>query len=148
MSKLFGPVFCISILKVLYTQILRQSLHFNLFCMNHEFFSQSRRNFYKLKRGDLISRGNQFCGMSELFGPLFCISILKVLQTEIIRHSLHFSALSMIQKKFSQSLGISRSQRGGETNFRRQPILQNSELFVPPFSISILKVLWTEIVRH
>ena len=147
MSKLFGPVFCISILKVLYTQILRQSLHFNLFCMNHEFFSQSRRNFYKLKRGDLISRGNQFCGMSELFGPLFCISILKVLQTEIIRHSLHFSALSMIQKKFSRSLGICRSQRG-VTNFRKQPILQNSELFVPPFSISILKVLWTKIFRH
>ena len=26
-------------------------------------------NFYKLKRGDLISGGNQFCRMSELFGP-------------------------------------------------------------------------------
>ena len=35
-------------------------------------------NFYKLRRGDLISRGNQFCGISELFGPPFCISILKV----------------------------------------------------------------------
>ena len=35
-------------------------------------------NFYKLKRGDLISGGNQFCRMSELFGPPFCISILKV----------------------------------------------------------------------
>ena len=35
-------------------------------------------NFYKLKRGDLSSGGNQFCRMSELFGPLFCISILKV----------------------------------------------------------------------
>ena len=35
-------------------------------------------NLYKLKRGDLISGGNQFCRMSELFGPPFCISILKV----------------------------------------------------------------------
>ena len=35
-------------------------------------------NFLKLKRGDLISWGNQFCRMSELFGPPFCISILKV----------------------------------------------------------------------
>ena len=26
-------------------------------------------NFYKLKRGDLISGGNQFCRKSELFGP-------------------------------------------------------------------------------
>ena len=40
-------------------------------------FSESW-NFYKLKRGDLISGGNQFCRMSELFGLPFCISILKV----------------------------------------------------------------------
>ena len=40
-------------------------------------FSESW-NFYKLKRGDLISGKNQFCRMSELFGPAFCISILKV----------------------------------------------------------------------
>ena len=31
-------------------------------------FSESW-NFYKLKRGDLISGGNQFCRKSELFGP-------------------------------------------------------------------------------
>ena len=35
-------------------------------------------NFYKLRRGSLISGGNQFCRMSELFGSLFCISIFKV----------------------------------------------------------------------
>ena len=49
-------------------------------CILHDsgvLFSESW-NFYKLKRGDLISRGNQFCRMSELFGPPFCISILKV----------------------------------------------------------------------
>ena len=40
-------------------------------------FSESW-NLYKLKRGDLISGGNQFCRMSELFGPPFCIWILKV----------------------------------------------------------------------
>ena len=39
-------------------------------------FSESS-NFYKLKKGDLISGGNQFCRMSELFVPPFCISILK-----------------------------------------------------------------------
>ena len=32
-------------------------------------------NFYKLKSGDLISGGNQFCRNFELFGPRFCISI-------------------------------------------------------------------------
>ena len=64
-------------------------------------------NFFKLKRGDLISRGNQFCRKSELFGPPFCISILKVLWTQIHRHSLDFNAFFMIQEYFSQSLEIS-----------------------------------------
>ena len=50
-------------------------------CILHDsgvLFSESW-NFYKLKKGDLISGGNQFCRKSELFGPPFCISILKVL---------------------------------------------------------------------
>ena len=78
-------------------------------CILHDsgvLFSESW-NFYKLKRGDLISGGNQFCRMSELFGPPFCISILKVLWTQILRHSLDFNAFCMIQEYFSQSLEIS-----------------------------------------
>ena len=35
-------------------------------------------SFYKLKRGDLISGGSQFCRKSELFGHRFSISISKV----------------------------------------------------------------------
>ena len=35
-------------------------------------------NFYKLKRGDLVSGWNHFCRKSELFGPPFFISILRV----------------------------------------------------------------------
>ena len=130
MFELFGPPFCISVLKVLWEQILRHSLHFNIFCMNQEDFFQSPEistnerggpnfwgepilqnvwivwftvlyfnfktfldpnsssfirfrciwydsgvllsgfsNFYKLKKGNLISGGSQFCRMSELFGP-------------------------------------------------------------------------------
>ena len=64
-------------------------------------------NFYKLKRGDLISVGNQFCRMSELFGPPSCISILKVFQTQILHHSLHFNVFCMIQEYFSKSPEIS-----------------------------------------
>ena len=60
-------------------------------------FSESS-NFYKLKRGDLISGGSQFWRMSELFGALFYISILKVLSTEFLRHSLDFIAFYMIQQ--------------------------------------------------
>ena len=78
-------------------------------CILHDsgvLFSESW-NFYKLKRGDLISGGNQFCRMSELFGPPFCIWILKVLWSQILRHSLDFNAFCMIQEYFSQSLEIS-----------------------------------------
>ena len=64
-------------------------------------------NFYELKRGDLISEENQFCRMSELFGPPFCISILKVLWTQILRHSLDFSPFCMNEEDFSQSPEIS-----------------------------------------
>ena len=63
-------------------------------------FSESW-NFYKLKRGDLISGRNQFCRKSELFDPPFCISILKVLRTQILRHSLDMNAFWMIQEYFS-----------------------------------------------
>ena len=69
-------------------------------------FSESWK-FYKLKMGDLISGRSQFCRKSELFGPLFCISILKVLPTQIFRHSLDFNAFWMIKECFSQSLEIS-----------------------------------------
>ena len=58
-------------------------------------FSESW-NSYKLKTGDVISGGNQFCRMSELFGPPFCISILKLFYTQILRHLLAFNAFCMI----------------------------------------------------
>ena len=78
-------------------------------CILHDsgvLFSESW-NFYKLKRVDLISGRNQFCSKSELFGPIFCISILKVLRTQILRHSLDFNPFRMIQEYVSQTLEIS-----------------------------------------
>ena len=64
-------------------------------------------NFYKLRRGDLVSGGNQFWRKSELFGPPFCISILKVWWTQFLPHSLDSNAFCMIQEYFSQGLQIS-----------------------------------------
>ena len=64
-------------------------------------------NFYKLKRGDLISGGNQFCRKSELYSPPFCISILKVLRSQILRHSLDLNAFYVSQGYFSQSQELS-----------------------------------------
>ena len=60
-------------------------------------FSESW-NFLKLKSGDLISGGKQFCRKSELFGPPFRISILKVLWSQIDCYSLDFNAFCMIQE--------------------------------------------------
>ena len=51
--------------------------------------------------------GNQFCRMSELFGPSFFNSTLKVLGTRILRHLLDFSPFCMNQEDFSQSPEIS-----------------------------------------
>ena len=64
-------------------------------------------NFYKLKRGNLISGGNQFCRKSQLFGSPYSISIFKILLPPIYSHSLDFSAFCMIHEYFSQSVEIS-----------------------------------------
>ena len=52
--------------------------------------------FVQIKEGDLISGGNQFFRMSELFGSPFCISIFKVFKTQILPHLLPFNAFCMI----------------------------------------------------
>ena len=63
--------------------------------------------FLQIKEGgDLISREKQFFIISEFFGPLFCSSILKVLLTQILHHSLDFNAYCMIHEYFSQTLLI------------------------------------------
>ena len=86
------------------------SLSFTRFqCILHDsglLFSESW-NFYQLMKGDLISGGNQFCRKSKWFGLPFCIWILKVLWTQIHRHSLDLNTFCMIQEYFSQSLEIS-----------------------------------------
>ena len=64
-------------------------------------------NFYKLKRGNLISVGNQFHRKSELFGAPFCITILQIWWTQILSHSLGFNAFCMIKEYLSQAFEIS-----------------------------------------
>ena len=70
-------------------------------------------NFYKLKTGDLISGGNQFCIRSELFGLLFCILISNFLWAQSLCHSLYFNAFSMIWGYLSQCLENFANWRGG-----------------------------------
>ena len=70
-------------------------------------------NFHKLKKRDLISWWNQFCRKFELFSPPFCISILKISWSQILRHSLDFNAFCMMRQYFSQSLEISLNETVG-----------------------------------
>ena len=62
--------------------------------------------FLQIKERDLISGGNQLRRKSELFGLLFCISMLKVLNTKFLCHSLDFNAFYMIQEYFSEGLQV------------------------------------------
>ena len=130
--ELFGRPFFVSILKVSWTQIHGHSLDFNAFCTIQEYFSQISK-FLQIKEGGPNSWGEpilhkvwiifspvlyffksfidpvsssfiRFCPKSGLFGPLFCISILKVFWTQIHSYSLDFNAFWMIQEYFPQSL--------------------------------------------
>ena len=98
--------------------ILSLLLHFHFKSSRHPNFSSFIRfqcilidsgvsfsvfwNFFKLKRSPLISRGIQFCRKNELFGPPFCISILKVLLTQRLGNSSDFNACCMIDEYLSQ----------------------------------------------
>ena len=75
--------------------------------------------FPKIKEGDLISCGGgggggpppppppQVRKTAELFGPSFCISVLKVSRTQILCHSLDFNAFCMIEEYFYETFKIS-----------------------------------------
>ena len=94
-SELFSPLFCIYIWNIqgpkffVIPSILMHSIWF-------------RRSFLRLleflqvKEGRPNFWGNQFCWKSELFGSPFSISILKVLCTQSLCHSLDFNAFFMI----------------------------------------------------
>ena len=96
-SELFGPRFCIWILKVLSTQIFWLFVRFQCILYNSVLLFSASWNIYKLKNGNLVFGGDQFCRKSELFGTLFCITILKVLWAQIHRHWLDFNTFCIIQ---------------------------------------------------
>ena len=113
------------------------------------FRSTSLRNFkfVQIKVGELISWGNQFCRISELFGPLFCFLILKFFRSEsfvIDSISVHSA---WIRKAFFIVLKFLQIKEGG-SNFLGEPLSRNVWIIWSPFCISILRVLWTEILRH
>ena len=111
-----------------------------------ELFSGSR-NFCQLKRGDLISRRNEFCRMSELFCPLLYFNLKSYMDP----NSSFFSSF----QSFLHESGVLFSESWNSCNLKSRDLISKgnqfwrmSELFSFPFCISILEVLWTQILRH
>ena len=102
-SKLLGHPFCILILKLWWTHIFSSFIRLQCILNDSGLLFSEFWIFYKVKRGNLISCGKQFFRKPDLFDCPFSISIIKVLGTEFLRHSLDFNAFWMIQAYFSQS---------------------------------------------
>ena len=66
---------------------------------------------------------NQFRRNSELFGPHFCISNLKVSRTQILLHSLDFNAFCMVQENFLRFFKFVEIKEEGP-NFCREAVLE------------------------
>ena len=111
MSQLFGSPFCILILKALST-ISSPFVRFQ--CILHDsgvLFSEYW-NFYKLKRGDLISAGNQFYRMSNYLVPLLYFNFKSFLDPNslsfiVFQCILHYSGVL-----FSESSNFYKLKRG------------------------------------
>ena len=80
--------------------------------------------FVKIKEGWFNFWGNQFCRMSGLFAPHFCISILKVLWTQFL--FIHYISVhsAWMRKAFLRVLKFLQIKEGGP-NFWVEPILQD-----------------------
>ena len=107
MSEIFAPPLRISILKTFLDQNSSPIIRFQCILCDSGILLSKFSNFHKLKRGVLLSGGNQYRRMSELFGLPFRILVLKVLWTKILPHSLEFSSFCMNKEGFSHSPEVS-----------------------------------------
>ena len=107
MSEIFAPPLRISILKTFLDQNSSPIIRFQCILCDSGILPSKFSNFHKLKRGVLLSGGNQYRRMSELFGLPFRILVLKVLWTKILPHSLEFSSFCMNKEGFSHSPEVS-----------------------------------------
>ena len=71
-------------------------------CILHDWAVLFSVFFLKWKTEDLISWGQPILQKSNLFGPLSCISILKIWRTQILHHLLDLNSFYKIQQYFSQ----------------------------------------------
>ena len=107
------------------------SIRFQCILHDPELLFPEFSNFYKLKRGVLISGGNQLCRTAELFGSAFCLSVLKVSITQFLRHSLDFNASVWFRSFFLRGFKFPKMKEGGP-NLLVEPILQNGWFILTP----------------
>ena len=86
-------------------------------------FSESL-NFYKLKRLDLISGGNQFCRMSEIFGPSSVFQFWKFYDAKFFIINYIWMHYTWFRSTFLRALKFLQIKEAGP-NFQGEPILQN-----------------------
>ena len=105
-------------------------------------------NFYKLKSGDLVSWANWFCRMSQLFGPpLLYLNFKSFMDPNSSSFMISQCILHDGGILFSESWKFYKLKSWGLISVGNQ-FGRESELFGHPFCISILKVLWTQILYH
>ena len=123
-------------------------IRFQCILLNTEVLFSHFWNFYKLKRGDLISGGNQFCRYSEVFGPPLLYFNFKTFKDP---NSSSFIRLQWVLynsvELLSDFWNCHKLNRGGKFLGDSQ-FCRKSKLFGLPFCISILKLSKTEILCH
>ena len=107
-------------------------IRFKCVLYDSEEFLSNFWNFYKLKSGDQISGGNQFWRKPELSGSAFCVSILKVLWTQIFRHHYISRDSPWFRSTFLRVFKFLQIKEVGP-HFWWEPILQNVWIWSPPF---------------
>ena len=104
--------------------------------------------FLEIKEREPNFGGNQLCRMSKLFGPLLYFNLKISMDQNSPSFTRFQSFLHESAQVFWFSWNFCKLKMGG-TNFWGKPIFQNvSIIWSPYFCISIIKVIWTQILRH
>ena len=106
-------------------------------------------NFYKLKRGHLISWGEPILhNVWIIWSPLLCFNFKSFMNPNSSLF-IRFQCIGHVARVlFLEPWNFYKLKRGGPTLYG-EPILQKVWIiWSPPFCFLILKVLWSQILRH
>ena len=105
--------------------------------------------FIQIKNGGSNFWGvNLFCRTTELFGPYFCILILKVLKTQVLLHSLEFNASVWFRSTFLRGFKFPKIEKGGPNLLGGTNSAERLNYLVPRVCTLILEDLRAQILCH